>query len=254
MVNSTFDNNEVYPFKDNLSLSFSDYFSLKVTEAEIAQHFGYKFRREYLELPVPESNMTEEIAAKAKTTSEAIASILPYVNLDSEIARREIFISPFMYAAIALLAQSAQRRFPPQAVPSTSVCEADQDAKRPRFALAKPQLNIEYYLDVDSQLNGTVDYYLHSSTNQILIVEAKLADIDRGFKQLIPELVAMSKKTEITSFIYGAVTTGSIWCFALLCPVSKEFKRDLNLYLLPNNTRELLEIVIGILLDQNENI
>ena len=221
MVNSTFDNNEVYPFKDNLPLSFRDYFSLRVTEAEIAQHFGYKFSREYLDLPASESSMKQEIATKAKTASEAITSILPYVNLDSEIARREIFISPFMYAAIAL---------------------------------AKPQLNIEYYLDVEPQLEGTVDYYLHSSTNQILIVEAKLADIDRGFKQLIPELVAMSKKTEITSFIYGAVTTGSIWCFALLCPVSKEFKRDLNLYLLPNNTRELLEIVIGILLDQNENI
>lgn len=199
-----------YPFKDNLPLSFSDYFSLRVTEAEIAQHFGYKFSREYLDLPASESNMTEEIAAKAKTASEAITSILPYVNLDSEIARREIFISPFMFATIAL---------------------------------AKPQLNIEYYLNVDSQLNGTVDYYLHSSTNQILIVEAKLADIDRGFKQLIPELIAFEKKTEITSFTYGAVTTGSVWCFARLCPITKEFKRDLGLYLLPNNTRELLEIV-----------
>ena len=178
-----------------------------------------------------------------------------YVNLDSEIARREILISPFMFAAIALLAQSAyacgipsgQRREPPQAVRSTSVCEADQDALRPRFALAKPQLNIEYYLDVEPQLEGTVDYYLHSSTNQILIVEAKLADIDRGFKQLIPELIAFEQKTEITSFIYGAVTTGSVWCFARLCPISKEFKRDLNLYLLPNNTIELLKIVLGIL-------
>ena len=205
----------------NSSLSFSDYFSLRVSEAEIADHFGYKFSREYLDLPTPESVATErsvtaeEITAKAIATKEAIAQILPYVSLDSEIARREILISPFMYAAIAL---------------------------------AKPQLNIEYYLNVESQLKGTVDYYLHSQDNQILIVEAKLADIDRGFKQLIPELIAFEKKTETTSYIFGAVTTGSVWCFARLCPINQEFKRDLNLYLLPNNTDELLRIFLGILL------
>ena len=199
-------------------LSFSNYFSLRISEAEIANHFGYEFSREYLELPRLESSndrtISEAIVLESEVVSKAIARVLPYVSLDSEAARREILISPFLLSAIALV---------------------------------KPQLNIEYYLDVEPQLKGTLDYYLRSQSKQILIVEAKLADIDRGFKQLIPELIAMERKTGTVTPIFGAVTTGSVWCFGKLCPISKKFVKDLNLYLLPNNVTDLLKIVVGIL-------
>lgn len=52
------------------------------------------------------------------------------------------------------------------------------------------RLSIEYPLNVTNQLKGTLDYYLHAGGN-FLVVEAKRADLDRGFNQLAVELIAL---------------------------------------------------------------
>ncbi|MEH2011868.1 hypothetical protein [Nostoc sp.] len=42
------------------------------------------------------------------------------------------------------------------------------------------QLNIEYPINVSEQLKGSFDYYI-SSSNSLLVVEAKQSDLSRGF-------------------------------------------------------------------------
>ncbi|MGF1482368.1 MAG: hypothetical protein ACFB4I_23310 [Cyanophyceae cyanobacterium] len=193
------------------SLTFSDYYSLRVTAAEIAEHFGYTLHRKRLTLPYSDDNGIEVIAAEIE---QQINNILPYVNLDSETARREVLISPLMFRLVELV---------------------------------KPQINIEYWLSVSDQLKGTVDYYISSQSSQILIVEAKLADTEKGFKQLIAEMVAFQQREELEISIYGAVTTGETWHFGRLNPKSKILERDINFYTEPQGIKELLSVLVGIL-------
>ncbi|MEH2369307.1 hypothetical protein [Nostoc sp.] len=44
-------------------------------------------------------------------------------------------------------------------------------------------LNIEYPINVSEQLKESFDYYI-SSSNSLLVVEAKQSDLSRGFTQL----------------------------------------------------------------------
>ncbi|MBC6475220.1 MAG: hypothetical protein GDA48_22385 [Hormoscilla sp. GM102CHS1] len=52
------------------------------------------------------------------------------------------------------------------------------------------QLRIEYPLKVNDRLKGDLDYYLYTRSI-ILVVEAKNADLSRGFTQLAMELIAL---------------------------------------------------------------
>ncbi|MBC6420523.1 MAG: hypothetical protein GDA43_02440 [Hormoscilla sp. SP5CHS1] len=52
------------------------------------------------------------------------------------------------------------------------------------------QLRIKYPLKVNDRLKGDLDYYLYTRSI-ILVVEAKNADLSRGFTQLAVELIAL---------------------------------------------------------------
>ncbi|MEZ4639515.1 MAG: hypothetical protein R2856_31905 [Caldilineaceae bacterium] len=66
---------------------------------------------------------------------------------------------------------------------------------------------------MNEQLKGTLDYYLEAD-NRLLIVEAKNADLVRGFTQLAVELVALDKWTESPeAMLYGAISVSDIWRF-----------------------------------------
>ena len=192
-------------------LTFSDYYSLRATDAEIADYFGYKLNKVRLSLPCSKKNA---VGVMADEVERQIQRVLPFVNLDTEAARREILIAPLMYQLINLV---------------------------------EPQLIIEYPLYVSAQLKGTVDYYLKGQSSQILVVEAKQADTDRGFKQLIAELVAFQIREERLLPIYGAVTTGQTWHFGRLNPESLTVERDINFYTEPQGIEELLSVLVGIL-------
>ena len=74
------------------------------------------------------------------------------------------------------------------------------------------QVSIEYPLQVSAWLRGNLDYFLKRDAN-LLVVEAKNADLSRGFTQLAVELIAISE-VEDGDIFYGAVTTGrcvAIW-------------------------------------------
>lgn len=57
-------------------------------------------------------------------------------------------------------------------------------------AQTKAQLYSGYPINVNEQLKGTFNYYLHKS-NSLLVIEAKQSDIRRGFTQLAVELIAL---------------------------------------------------------------
>ncbi len=106
------------------------------------------------------------------------------------------------------------------------------------------QLRIEYSIQINNRLQGKLDYLLRSTTN-LIVIEAKQADINRGFTQLATEMIALdqwidSPQTEIL----GAVTTGNIWQFGILDRQSKSICEGINLY----RVTEELEIIIRILL------
>ena len=58
------------------------------------------------------------------------------------------------------------------------------------------------------------------------MIEAKQADLTRGFTQLATEMIALDQWTEVNqpSFL-GAVTTGNIWQFGVLHRQSKQIEQ-----------------------------
>lgn len=196
------------------SLTFSDYYALKATVGEVAQHFGYSLEKDTLALPQPPEDSIETIKSEAVLLEKKLHAYLQLTNLDSETARREILISPLLLKLLDI---------------------------------AKPELKIEYSLFVSEQLKGSIDYYLTSVSSQILVIEAKLADIERGFKQLIAELVAVQQWQETDLPLYGAVTTGEVWRFGILEPQLNRIRYALQLYREPQDLVELMGILTGIL-------
>lgn len=102
---------------------------------------------------------------------------------------------------------------------------------------------IEYSSNVTEQLKGTLDYYLSSSHN-LLIVEAKREDLDNGFTQLAVELIAVQQWLETEEPLFGAIATGTIWQFGIFDPLKQEVTQDLNLDRVPADLHELLAIFL----------
>jgi hypothetical protein len=141
---------------------------------------------------------------------EAIAR----VSLTSEAARREVLIAPILLEV-------------------AHITEA--------------MVNIEYPIEVNPYLRGELDYYLQSKHN-MLVVEAKQADLTRGFTQLAVELIALDQWVESADLIlYGAVTTGDIWQFGSFQRQQRVVTQNLMLYRVPTDLEILMQILVGIL-------
>lgn len=80
------------------------------------------------------------------------------------------------------------------------------------------------------------------------MVEAKQADLTRGFTQLAAELIALDSWVELQDpILYGAVTTGDIWQFGSFERVSRVVTQHLMLYRVPTDLEMLMQILVGIL-------
>jgi len=86
---------------------------------------------------------------------------------------------------------------------------------------------VDFNVDETKDLSGFCDFLISSSSKQffitapvIAIVEAKNEDIIGGMGQCIAEMIAaklFNEKENISvSWVYGAVTTGSVWKFLKL--------------------------------------
>ncbi len=114
--------------------------------------------------------------------------------------------------------------------------------------LTNAKVKVEYPLFVDERLQGTLDYLVRA-THNLLVVEAKNADVTRGFKQLAVELVALDRWVEDSPEprLYGAVTVGETWKLGFLDRQEKRVVEDLNTYTVPKDLLDVVGILVGIL-------
>lgn len=154
----------------------------------------------------------EEIINKLKNT---YYQLLPKITINSEIAKREFIIAPLLSELILRI-----------------------DAK----------LSIEYPIDVNEQLNGVIDYLIRSQQD-LIVIEAKKGDLDRGFNQLAAEMIALDQYEENSHLdkLYGVLTIGEVWRFAILKRPEKTIIKDINLFRFPQDIKEILSIFLEIL-------
>jgi hypothetical protein len=81
-----------------------------------------------------------------------------------------------------------------------------------------------------------------------LVIEAKKEDLERGFVQLAIEPIALDQWIESEqTILQGAISTGNIWQFGQFARQTREATQDLNLYRVPADLEDLLQILVNIL-------
>ena len=198
-------------FSENKKYTFSDYFDMTASTEDIVTELGYLFSVEKLNLPT-QTNYDSDIISKLNNNYN---SIFAQINLSSELAKREFLIAPLL---IAITQHSTTK------------------------------INVEYPIYINEKLSGSLDYLL-KNRQEIIIIEAKRKDIDSGFNQLAAQLIAMDNYEDNASIdtVYGAITLGDVWKFALLNRATKTIKKDIYSYTIPHNTDEIFAILMGIL-------
>ncbi|MDF5723960.1 MAG: hypothetical protein PUP91_26550 [Rhizonema sp. PD37] len=195
--------------KPDETYTFRRYFDLRFAPADILRELGASLTKAAINFSANTNQITRLADLKARL-EEAIAR----VSLTSEAARREVLIAPILLE-VAHITEST--------------------------------INIEYPIEVNQYLKGDLDYYLLSKHN-MLVVEAKQADLTRGFTQLAVELIALDAWIESDEpILYGAVTTGDIWQFGSFQRTSRLVTQDLMLYRVPTDLEVLMPILVGIL-------
>ncbi|MBE9216887.1 hypothetical protein IQ247_30275 [Plectonema cf. radiosum LEGE 06105] len=193
----------------NQNYTFSKYFELSFCVEDILAELGCSYNRERLQLPT------------ADISEQAIAPLTSIINrnfkrvkLMSEDARKQAIIAPILL----------------------EVCEITQT-----------QLNIEYPIKINERLQGCLDYYI-GQDKELLVIEAKQADLSRGFTALAVELIALNQWTQSEiPILYGAVTTGEDWRFGSYNRQNQEITEDFKLYRVPEEITILVNILVGIL-------
>ncbi len=83
------------------------------------------------------------------------------------------------------------------------------------------------------------------------MIEAKNADLERGFTQLAVELIAMDKHLKTmedkANRLYGAVTVGDVWRFGVLDRANIKVFKNIDTVSVPTDLEELFSILMGIL-------
>jgi hypothetical protein len=189
--------------------TFSKYFELTADPEEIFAELGYALVTQPLTLPTTSTGLDFVPAL-----SDRLLQTLELVDLSSAMARRETLIAPILL----------------------EVC-----------AQTKQKLKIEYVVNVNELLGDSFDYFIPSSQN-LLVIEAKQADLARGFVQLGAELIALDQWTTSNApVLYGAITTGDAWKFGRLDRAGKTLLRDIRLYTVPTDLTALVAILLGII-------
>lgn len=188
---------------------------------------SYTFSK-YAELPFDTADILAEFGVAFNSTALQLPQQLPIdpeplrvelqenltlVDPTSEIARREALIFPIL----------------------KTICKF---IKRP--------LKIEYPVRVSNWLKGSFDYFIPTPQN-LLVIEAKNADLARGFTQLAVELIALDQWTDSTATtLYGTVTTGDTWKFGMFQRQQRLVQKDINTYAVPSDLNLVLSILFGI--------
>lgn len=195
--------------KPTETYTFRKYFDLRFAPADILQELGSTLIKSNINFPTTNNQIT-----RLNDLKERLEEAIQRVSLTSEAARREVLIAPILLE-IAHITQAT--------------------------------INIEYSIEINQFLRGDLDYYLQTQ-HQILVVEAKQADLTRGFTQLAVELIAVNEWISTDEpILYGAVTTGDIWQFGSFQRDTRIITQDLMLYRVPTDLEILMKILVGIL-------
>jgi hypothetical protein len=194
----------------NETYTFSRYFDLPFAPEDILADLGCTLERVDRET-LPYSEITLDwLPAMA----DAMRRRLRRINTTTEQARREALIFPLV----------------------DQICDQ-----------LDCSINIEYTVNVNSWLRGTLDYYIPSPSN-FLIIEAKQSDLTKGFTQLAVELIALDQWLESDRpILYGAVSTGEIWRFGQFDRASRHVTEYLPLHPVPQDLEFVARTLIGIL-------
>ncbi len=198
-------------FREGKKYTFSDYFKMENPINEIVTELGYSFSTENIVLP-KSTEIDEELIENLRSSYYAI---IPKISVNSEIAKRELMIAPILHGVIRTI-----------------------DAR----------LNIEYCIEVDERLSGFIDY-LFRSKQELIVIEAKKGDLEKGFNQLAAEMIAVDKYEEedFPNPLYGAISIGEVWRFAILDRKIKKIVKDIHTFRFPEDLTEIFSILKGIL-------
>ncbi len=215
-------------FKEGKKYTFSDYFDFNNPTEEIAHAFGYSFDTRILDLAMGKDIPEHDILSIQKN----LYAVLPRISLNSEMAKREFMIAPVLAGVISHV---------------------------------QAKIRVEYPLDINDKLSGSLDYLLQSNQD-LIVIEAKKGDLDKGFNQLAAEMIALDKyeneyENEYADnheekqrkirrkldYIYGAISIGELWRFGILDRNRKLISKDLHTYRIPEDLNKVFLIIIGIL-------
>ncbi len=190
------------------SYTFADYFELAYPTEDVVAEFGYQYELTKLDLP------RGELDHPLDELQAMFYKRLPHVSLTSETAKREVLIAPILLELLDYL-----------------------DLK----------IDIEYPVYVSERLKGNIDYLVRSQ-QEFVVVEAKKADMERGFTQLAVELIAMDQRVEEKhELLYGAITVGDLWRFGALHRQQKLISKDIDSFRVPLDLEDLFKVLLGIL-------
>ena len=196
----------------NRSYTFSNYFDMGIIPSELVAEFGYSLSKQIIQLPEYVGELD-----RVANLKQRIEEVLPYIDSENETTRREFMIAPIVTDLIYY---------------------------------SHAHVRIEYNLKLTNQLQGTLDYYLETG-NGVVIIEAKQADLSRGFGQLAVELIALDQWTDSAQpELIGAVTTGNIWQFGILQRSQKHIIQVINLYRVTEDIESVMRIILATLLPQ----
>lgn len=188
--------------------TFRSYFELPNDTDEVLAEFGYSYTQARLTLP-----KTSQALTGLEQLQNQIEETLPYVQLTSESAKREVLVAPILMRVATICHQI---------------------------------LRFEYPLKVNDWLQGSLDYLIRAR-RQVIVVEAKRDDLTRGFTQLAVEMIALAMVEDAPSEIYGVVTMGSLWIFGVLDREKKQITQDIGGYQVPDDVEPLIRVLVGIL-------
>ena len=195
---------------DNRSYIFPDYFKLSYPTRDVVAEFGYQFKFKQLQLPC---NPVKDLNLDRLQTT--FYQKLPHISLNSEAAKREFWLSPVLLELLDYI---------------------------------DVEIDTEYPLTVDDRLKGNIDYILRAKAD-LIVIEAKNADMDKGFTQLAVELIAVDRALDDdrNPLLYGAVTMGNVWQFGVLDRRTKTISKDIDALLVPADLAKLFSVFVGIL-------
>jgi hypothetical protein len=198
-------------FKEGKKYTFSDYYEMGNPVDEIVSGLGYLFSVQEIIFPA-DTEIDKELIENLRSS---YYSVIPKISVGSEAAKRELMIAPVLHSVLRT---------------------------------ADARLNVEYSLDVNDRLSGVIDY-LFRSEQQLIVIEAKKGDLEKGFNQLAAEMIAVDvfNENDSPAVIYGAVSIGEVWRFAVLERAVKRIVKDVHTFRFPEDLEDIFAILKGIL-------